>query len=149
MASISLYKKCAVLFALAFLLGCGNDEAKLEEWVDGTWRELVFSSYDIGGKREGERTRATAVFVLASGEKLRINFVVGYDPTPALERGDWSLAGSTYQTTSITALALKFTGGQGEGPSLGGRFVLDGDGQQRFRLGIPMRAIEKTQWKRE
>lgn len=143
------YKKCAVLLVLALLVGCGGNETKLEEWVDGAWRARAFRSYAIDGKRDGERTRATAVFVLDSGRELRLHFVVGYNPTPVLARGDWSLAGADYQTTSITALALKFTGGQGEGPSLGGRFVLDADGQNRFRVELPMLPVEKPQWKRE
>lgn len=142
-------KNCAVFCVFALLAGCGGGQAKLEEWVDGAWRARAFKSYDIAGKREGEQTRATAAFVLASGERLRINLVVHYNPTPVLAKGDWSLDGAVYKSTSIAALALKFTGGQGEGPSLGGRFVLRGDGQQRFRVELPMQPIEVPQWKRE
>jgi hypothetical protein len=137
------------LFALVLWAGCGNDEAKLEEWADGAWRERAFSSYDIDGKRDGDRTRATATFTLVNGEKLRIELVVGYDPTPVLARSSWSLDGLVYQTTSVVSMALKFTGGQGEGPSLGGRFMLEADGQNRFRVVLPVLPIEKVQWKRE
>lgn len=137
------------LLVLVLLAGCGSDEAQLEEWVDGAWRARVFSAYDIDGKRDGDRTRATATFTLEKGEKLQIEFVVGYDPTPVLARANWSLDGFVYRTTSVVSTALKFTGGQGEGPSLGGRFVLDADGQKRFRVVLPVLPVEKVQWKRE
>jgi hypothetical protein len=142
-------QKCGVLFCVLLLAGCGRDEAKLEEWVDSAWRERDFRTYDIDGKRDGDRTQAVATFVLNGGEKLHIELVVGYDPTPALIRANWSVDGVVYQNRSVVAIALKFTGGQGEGPSLGGRFALYADGQNRFRVTLPMQPVETPQWKME
>jgi len=144
-----IVQKYGVLLFVLLLIGCGRDETRLEEWVDGAWSERGFRTYDIDGKRDGDRTRAVATFVLNSGEKLQIELVVGYDPTPVLIRSNWNVDGGINQNRSVVALALRFTGGQGEGPSLGGRFVLYADGQNRFRVMLPMRPVETPQWKVE
>ena len=104
------------------------------------------SAYEITGKRDGAVTRASAILTLESGERLRIELEVVYDPEPSLGSGHWTLDGGQTGAGDVMAESLRFLGGQGEGPSLGGRFRLDEDGDPRFRVFLPLRPVSKPGW---
>ena len=132
---------------LALLGGCSdNAEPRLEVWEDGIYQPRALSAYEIAGKRDGATTRAVAILTLESGERLQLELVVVYDPTPALGSGHWSLDGTQAGAGEVRAESLRFLGGQGEGPSLGGRFRLDENGSPRFRVVLPLRPVSQVNW---
>ena len=128
--------------------GCSSTtEPKVEEWVDGVYQMRRVRVYDIAGKRDGGTTRAVATIILESGEQLVRELKVDYDPIPVLGEGYWRLEGTHVDSGTVHAESMKFLGGQSEGPSIGGRFRLDGNGQPRFRVVLPLRPIEESKWK--
>ena len=136
------------LLSLVVLGACSAvTEPQLEEWVDGAYRVRQVSAYDIAGKRAGATTRAVATLTLASGERLLLDLKVDYDPQPVLGEGKWRLEGDRADSGEVIAEALKFLGGQSEGPSIGGRFRLQGNDRLRFRVVLPLRPVEESKWK--
>jgi len=93
--SLHLATNFPFLALLALLGGCSdNAEPRLEVWEDGIYQPRALSAYEIAGKRDGATTRAVAILTLESGERLQLELVVVYDPTPALRSGHWSLDGT-------------------------------------------------------
>lgn len=137
----------ALLLALVLLAGCsGTDEPAVEARIDDDWKAVALSDYSIDGKRDGSTTTATAIFSLQDGTSLQVTFVVTYDPQPLLSRGHWRFDGSPATEGTVADLSMKFFGGQGEGPSLGGRFRLDLRGEPRFRITLPLRPVSQPKW---
>ena len=135
------------LALLALLGGCSDrSEPRLEIWEDGVYQTRALSAYEITGKRDGATTRVVAILTLESGERLQLELVVVYDPTPALGSGHWSLDGTQTGAGEVRAESVRFLGGQGEGPSLGGRFRLDENGSPRFRVVLPLRPVSQPNW---
>lgn len=132
-----------LLLGISALFGCtGHGEARLEAWSGGAWQEMAYAGYEIAGKRDGASTSAVAVFTLDANARLQVNLTVVYNPTPALGSGEWTLSGPTEEAGEVRAESIKFLGGQGEGPSLGGRFRLETNGAPRFRVSLPSRPLE-------
>jgi len=98
------------------------------------------------GRRDGARTRAIATFTLESGEHIRVEFELVYNPTPALGEARWSVDGQNASEGTVRSESVRFLGGQGEGPSLGGRFLLEEDGNPRFRVVLPVRPVANDDW---
>jgi hypothetical protein len=98
------------------------------------------------GKRDGAITRAVATFTLEGGDRVRVQFDVVYNPTPALGDGRWDVDGENASAGSLRAESVRFLGGQGEGPSLGGRFLLEEEGAPRFRVVLPLRPLGPSGW---
>jgi len=143
-------KAGAFLVLIALLGGCsGNAEPQVEEWLGDAYKAHRVSSYHIKGKRRDATTRAVATFVLESGERLQLELVVSYNPTPVLDSGLWRLDGPRSATGQVRDESLKFTGGQGEGPSLGGRFRLEENGLPRFRVVLPVRPVDQPKFIRK
>ena len=140
--------KLHFLALLALLAGCSDKaEPRLEVWEDGRYQPRALTAYEITGKRDGATTRAVAILTLESGERLQLELVVVYNPTPALSSGQWSLDGTqTGAGGEVRAESVRFLGGQGEGPSLGGRFRLYENGSPRFRVVLPLRPIAQPNW---
>jgi hypothetical protein len=136
------------VLALVVLLGaCSRkSEPRLEVWEGGVYQPRALSGFEITGKRDGATTRVVAMFTLESGERLRLELDVTYDPTPALGSGNWRIDGPQSGGGEAKAESIKFLGGQGEGPSLGGRFRLDEDGKPRFRVVLPLRPVGQPNW---
>jgi hypothetical protein len=143
-----------LLVFLLLLVGCsGGSDPRVEAFDSGSYRPVSVGGYEISGKREGATTRAVAVLTLAGGGRLRLELIVGYNPTPELESGRWNLEAGRKDGRKaggeIRAKSLKFLGGQGGEASLGGRFLLEEDGAPRYRVTLPTRRIDEGGWKLE
>ena len=126
---------------------CGGPrEPTVEAWLDSAWTPVVVNTYAIAGKRDGQRTEAVARFGLQDGAQLQVEMEVSYNPQPVLSAGHWTYTGETSDAGTVIERSMKFTGGQGEGPSLGGSFRLDHQGQPRFRVVLPLRPISQPKW---
>ena len=135
------------LFCLAvvvFLGGCArNHEPRLEAYENGAYQPRTVRSYEVTGQRAGATTTAWAVFTLENGGQLRVELAIEYNPTPVLGSGHWRLDGPDGGSGAVHAESIKFLGGQGEGPSFGGRLRLDENGNPRFRLTLPVRPLRR------
>lgn len=142
---------------LAVMVACAAPgEARFEVWENGAYVPRAVSAYTISGERDGAATRAVATFTLESGARLRLDLEVVYNPKPELGEARWTLEhsgdatgpdGETgARTGEVRAEALRFLGGQGAGPSLGGRFRLDEKGARRYRVVLPLQPVEQPQW---
>ncbi len=145
---MSRHRTTQFLIALLILTaGCsGRNEPRLEAWKDGAFQPRALSAYEISGKRDGSVTRAIALFTLESGALLTLELEIVYNPTPSIGSGRWSIDGDHAGSGEARAESLKFLGGQGEGPSLGGRFRLEENGTPRFRVVMPLRPVEQRAW---
>ncbi len=135
-------------WVLLLLAACGGpDEPILETWLDSAWQPVAVRSYAIDGKRDGRKTKAVATFRLQDGAELHVELEVSYNPQPVLSAGRWkhSSADSSIDGT-VVEKSMRFFGGQSEGPSLGGSFRLDREGQPRFRVELPVRPVSKPTW---
>lgn len=138
-----------VALFLLLVPGCARHSGpRVEEWKNGAYQPISVVAYTIEGRRDGDTTQALATFTLATGQHLRIVFDVVYNPTPALGDSRWSIDGENANRGAVRAESVRFLGGQGEGPSLGGRFLLEGDDAPLFRVVLPMRHISRTDWNR-
>jgi len=140
--------RIAKILPLALLLvACGgSEEPAVEVWGNDAWEPLAVTGYTIAGKRDGQITRAVATFGLPSGAHLLAEFEVSYDPQPVLGTSRWRYDGDPAGAGPIVERSMKFFGGQGEGPSLGGHFRLDQDGKPRFRIFLPLRPVSQPRY---
>lgn len=137
------------LFLLQCLLvsGCGVEtDPSCEEWIEKSWRPVPVAAYEITGSRDGASTSAVATMTLANGDVLRMEIEVEYDPAPVLRAGSWKVAGSRTGAGAVVSESVRFLGGQGEGPSLGGRYRLEESGLPRFRVELPLRPVSGRGW---
>ena len=135
------------MWLLTLLLGCGSEKtAHLEENVEGAWLNHPVQSYLISGERDGATTTARATLEFGKSRRLHLELEVAYNPTPTLKMGRWILEGIGPSEGQIVAESVRFVGGQGEGPSLGGRFRLDEDGSPRFRVELPLQPVDEPKW---
>ena len=130
--------------------GCGApDEPAVELRAGDGWQAAAVTGYDVDGARDGDRTRVDVVYTLADGARLHLELRVFFDPRPVLESGTWRReqeGPSGAQAGEVKAESLRFTGGQNEGPSLGGRFRLDGPDGPRYRVVMPLRPVREPRW---
>ena len=135
------------MFIILLYGGCtNNDEPLLEELVNGVYKSRTVTNYRVNGMRDGATTQVSVKFVLENGERVQLELEVAYNPTPVLRSGFWRLDGKLSGSGNVKAKSMKFLGGQGEGPSLGGRFELEEGSQSRFRVVVPLRPINKPNW---
>jgi hypothetical protein len=80
---------------------------------------------------------------MADGDHIRVDLEVSYNPTPELASGHWQREGHLNGEGPVHAESLKFLGGQGAAPSVGGRFRLDQEGSPRMRVTMPMQPLER------
>ena len=141
----------SVTLLLGFLLfGCGgSDRAVVEELLDSGPAPLPLELDSVTGGRDGALTRAEFVFG-GEGSELRLELKVHYDPRPVLSDGSWSYRGPTGTAEGrVEAESVRFVGGQGEGASVGGVYLLQEDGDSRFRVHLPLVAVSTGGWNPE
>jgi hypothetical protein len=131
---------------LALFAACSRGGPRVEAYVDGSYSAVEVAGYQLAGRRDGSTVRATATLTLADGGRLIVELDVVYIPTPSLDEGRWRLEGPAPASGVVQAESVKFLGGQGQQPSLGGRFRLEADGVPRFRVVLPPRPVEKPGW---
>lgn len=133
--------------SVSLLSGCADsDDPAVELWSDGVWSTVPVTDYSIDGRRDGRVTRATAIFALQGSGRLEVTFEVSYNPQPVLSGGRWQMEGAVSGEGEVVARSMKFFGGQAEGPSLGGRFQLEQDGEPRYRIYLPLRPVSAPDW---
>jgi hypothetical protein len=125
---------------LVALVGCAGDEHPTVMRLVGSSPGISeVTGWSLDGSRDGARTRATATFDLAGGRQLEVRLLLAYDPRPVLAEGTWKLDG---ESGRVHAESVRFVGGQGEGPSVGGDYVLvDDRNLPRYRVQIPLTPI--------
>lgn len=144
--AFSRARPASALVLLLSLACARNSGPGVEVWHDGAHESLPVTSYTIEGKRDGAVTHAVATFTLAGGDHVRVAFDIVYNPTPSLGRASWSADGENAGAGTVRAESVRFLGGQGGGPSLGGRFLLESDGAARFRVVLPVRPVTQNDW---
>jgi hypothetical protein len=122
----------------------GSDKPRVEVVENGVYVQKSVRTYQISGARDGAITRAVAVLTLADGDRIRIELEVSYNPTPELASGHWQREGKTSEAGDVRAEALKFLGGQGSAPSVGGRFLLVAYENPRMRVVLPTQPLERA-----
>lgn len=142
------------IYLILFLISWGcmqKTVPELDEWVEGIFQPRMVREYRVSGKRDGATTRVSITYVLASGERVQLELEVVYNPIPVLRSGYWSIDG--IKSGAVEAESLTFLGGQGEGPSLGGRFLLknrfsteEDHATYRFRAVVPLGPVNKPNW---
>jgi hypothetical protein len=137
----------ACLLLLLCLTACGGpDEAAVEAWINDAWTPVTVTDYSIDGERDGSTTTAVAILTLEGGVHLRVELQVTYNPQPILRAGHWYSDGAMPEDGTVVERSMKFFGGQGEGPSLGGRFQLNQDNRPRFRIVLPLQTISQPKY---
>ena len=137
----------AWVFLVLLFGGCANnDEPGLDELVNDLYQPRIVTNYQVSGKRDGATTQVFIIFQLENNERLQLELEITYNPVPVLQSGYWKINGKESSSGSVQAKSLKFLGGQGEGPSLGGQFQLEDNFQPRFRVFIPLSPIKKPKW---
>ncbi|HET6350481.1 MAG TPA: hypothetical protein VFH88_15495 [Candidatus Krumholzibacteria bacterium] len=135
----------ALLVAVMALAGCGRTEkATLETYEKGEYRPETVTAFELTGARDGATTHATATYTLADGNHVRVELQVGYNPTPVLNEGHWYLDARQPEEGEVRAESVKFLGGQGSSPSVGGSFWLTRNGAPRFRAVIPAQPLPRA-----
>ena len=141
---------CFVVIAgLAASLGCGGgaggaDAVRIEELLESGPAELDLVLASVDGQRDGAQSRATFHFSGASTE-LHLDLVLEYDPQPVLSSGTWNYRGPTGTGEgTVRAESVRFVGGQGEGVSVGGVYLLEEEGSSRFRVRLPLTSIAQA-----
>ena len=130
----------AQLVSFALLISaCGtNANPTVERATANGYESLTVESWSIGGQRDGARTRALVDLTLGDGREMRLELVLAYDPAPVLAEGSWASGGSG---GTVLAESVRFVGGQGDGPSVGGLYLMVEDGEPRFRVNLPLSRI--------
>jgi hypothetical protein len=129
---------------LALCGACAQADAPgAEIFENGAYHARPVSSYTISGARDGASTDVNAVFTLENGDRLVVELRVAYNPTPVLARGQWRREGSLSEEGDVREESLKFLGGQGATPSVGGRFRLETNGETRWRVVMPTQPLKK------
>ena len=126
-----------VVAAALLLAACGADTARVEDLDSESAPATGLELRSASGTRDGDRTEAR--FEFSDGTRtLVLELALSYDPQPVLAGGRWSLGtdGGT-----IRAESVRFVGGQGEGPSVGGVYVLRDDDGDRFRVHLPLTRV--------
>ncbi|NCO58589.1 MAG: hypothetical protein COW73_07985 [Nitrospirae bacterium CG18_big_fil_WC_8_21_14_2_50_70_55] len=121
--------------AAVVLFACQGGGARLEVHTETGWEQRPVVEVVASGRRDGYRTEATVQVVRPDDRPITLTLTIAVDPTAHLVSGQWQEAGRGGGT--VTPLRLDFLGGQGEGGSVGGRYLLEDDGGERYRVTLP------------
>ena len=134
------------LFCVA-LVACGGQQAEVLELLDSGPQPLPVTGVEAEGDRDGAVTKARFTFTGPGALELVLSLEIGYDPQPVLRRGTWTYVGPTGESDGgVVAEAVTFSGGQGEGASVGGVYLLEEESGPRFRVDLPLTAIQTPAW---
>lgn len=134
------------LFCLT-TVACGGKQAELFEILDSGAQPLPVNEVQAEGERDGATTQARLTFLGPGSLELVLDLEIGYDPQPVLSGGSWTYQGPTGEGSgTVVAEAVTFSGGQGEGASVGGLYVLEDASGPRFRVDLPLTAIQTPGW---
>lgn len=133
------------LLVPAVMTGCfGSGSPRVEIMENGVYMRHAVQSYTITGARNGATTHATALITLHDGDRITIDLDVAYNPAPELAAGEWKREGKVAEAGQVHAESLKFLGGQGSTPSVGGRFRLETNGNPRLRVLLPAQPLARA-----
>jgi hypothetical protein len=123
--------------------GCSTREAAVEEAADGGWRATPYELVSAAGKRDGYVTNAVFTFRDPGHGTLTLQLEISVDPQAKLESGRWTREdGRTTTAGGVVALDVRFLGGQGEGVSAGGKYLLVEGEKERFRVTLPPTGLD-------
>lgn len=134
------------LLMIALFAACGGEStsssaARVEELLESGAAVVPMELAHVKGERDGAMSRAKFHFGGGSAE-LHVDLLVAYDPQPSLAEGSWTYRGPTGTGEGpVRAESVRFVGGQGEGISVGGVYLLLEDGRSRFRVSLPLTSI--------
>jgi hypothetical protein len=134
---------CVAAAMVAAMISCTGSNPRVEAMENGVYVKKTVSAYAISGARDGSTTHASASLTFDDGDRLHIDLNVTYNPTPELASGHWTREGKVNEEGDVHAESIKFLGGQGATPSVGGRFVLESLGQPRMRVVLPARELQR------
>jgi hypothetical protein len=133
-----------VLLLGVVLAACGERGARVERVSTNGLEATGFALLEARGTRDGDRTAAAWIFEAPDGRRLELQLTLGYDPQLFLESGSWVGDGGG---GSVRAESLLFTGGQGQGVSAGGTYTLLDGVEERWRITLPLTALQQQGWK--
>lgn len=114
-----------VAAVLLVWLGCAPATPTIDERVGEQWAPSSYRFVRAEGQRDGEQTHAYFFFEGPEGAKLEVRLLLDLKPEAGMRVGRWywdradsSLSGS------MTARSVRFLGGQGGPPSVGGTYTL-------------------------
>ena len=139
------YRAPLLLLLMSLIaMGCGGEEGAVFEASGKDWQPAPLDIVSIDGVRDGEKIRVTYLYGGAGDAVLEMELVVVVDPRPSLDTGSWFYRGPTGQAEGTVApKSLKFLGGQGGAPSVGGTFILNDGGKPRFKVVLPPTPVRK------
>lgn len=147
MSVIPLRRFAFVTVFCLMVAGCGEEQAEVFELLDSGPQPLPVTELRAEGQRDGAATRAQLEFLGPGSLQLVLHLDIGYDPQPVLNGGSWTYQGPTGEGAgTVVAEAVTFSGGQGEGASVGGVYVLEDGNGPRFRVDLPLTAIQTPGW---
>lgn len=137
--------RLSALAALLALAGCGPSEPALLAKAEKGWAPTAFHFDRAEGQRDGARTKASYFFAGPDSAWLELRVTVEVEPEPTLTFGRWYLEEPGREKTgSARTTKLRFLGGQGGPPSIGGDFLLREGSEERYRLVLPPTPIVTT-----
>ena len=124
--------------ALQILAACGPSEPTVMAKAEKGWAPTSFRYERAEGMRDGDRTKASYFFAGPDSSWLELRVTVEVKPEPTLTFGRWYLEERDHEKTgSARVTHLRFLGGQGGSPSIGGDFLLREGSDERYRLLLP------------
>lgn len=123
---------------VTLLSACGPSTPVVEEKISGAWTPSSWTLQSAEGSRDGEKTRAWIVFKDPSGRKLELRLQIATTPDAELEVGRWYLDDAGVSRSGpASAKGIKFLGGQGGRPSVGGTYFFEEGDEEVFRVKLP------------
>jgi hypothetical protein len=134
-----------LLGAVLLVSACGSTQEALVEEISSTGTyPLPVQLASIAGGRDGYRTQVSIRFEGGTDTALVVELTVIVDPQASLQEGRWHYEGPTGRAYGeVVPESLRFAGGQGEGASVGGVFLLQEAGTPRFRMSLPLTSLSQ------
>ena len=143
---ITIYKTTIYwIFVIVIIDGCvQNKEPEFYEVIDNYNQRLDIINYEVSGVRDGDRTKVSINYSLINNKEFNLILNVIYNPVPIFNSGTWSIKGDYSTSGVLQKKEMKFLGGQGDSPSLGGIFLLNVGSKTIYKAIVPLRPINKA-----